>query len=132
MRLDRDLPQGTPAEWNGEIRLVTVPGGFGFQEVALFHQPTTTLVLTDLVLNLEPAKLPAALRPVVKLFGSAAPDGMPPPYLRAIIKLRRNQARDAARTLLALQPKRVIFAHGQWFAQDGTARLRRSLRWLVD
>ncbi len=132
VRLEHDLPEQAPAAWGGVIGLETVRGGLGFREVALFHRPTRTLVLTDLVLNLEAGKLPAPLRPVARAFGSVAPDGMPPPYVRAVIRLRRDEAARAAARLLALQPERVVFAHGRWFETDGAAALRRSLRWLLD
>ncbi len=131
VRLDRDLPDIAPPEWGDDIALVTVPGGLGFRELALFHRPTRTLVLTDLVLNLEAHKLPAILRPLARLLGVTAPDGMPPPYVRAVFKLRRRDAAQAASQLLVQRPDRVIFAHGRWFERDGTAALRRSLRWLV-
>ncbi|HQT78598.1 MAG TPA: DUF4336 domain-containing protein, partial [Rhodopila sp.] len=131
LRLDRDLPDGSPPEWDGAITLLTVPGGLGFHEVGLFHPASSTLVLTDLVLNLEEPKVPALFRPVLRLFGSMAPEGMPPPYLRAAVKLRRQPAAEAALRLLALRPERVIFAHGKWFERDGTDRLRRSWRWLL-
>jgi hypothetical protein len=89
------------------------------------------LVLTDLVVNIEPAKLPLIVRPAAYLLGATAPDGKAPVYLRAVVKRKGQQARDAARKLVALEPERVIFAHGQWFSQDGTARLRKSLAWLL-
>lgn len=132
VRLDHDLHETAPAAWGDGIALATVPGGLGFRETALFHQPTRTLVLTDLVVNLEAPKVPAGLRPLIRLFGMMAPDGMPPPYLRAVVKLRRRNAARAVSRLLDLKPERVIFAHGHWFMQDGTAALRRSLRWLMD
>ena len=132
VRLDRDLVDAAPPEWGDSIGLTAVPGGLGFHELALFHRPTRTLVLTDLVLNLEAHKLPAALRSLARLLGVTAPDGMPPPYLRAVIKLRRQAAARAASGLLEQRPDRVIFAHGRWFERDGTAALRQSLRWLVD
>ena len=132
VRLDRDLPDGTPAEWGRAVDLSTVPGGLGFRETALFHRPTRTLVLTDLVLNLEPAKLPAVLRPLVRLAGSAAPDGRAPPHMRAVFGARRPDAARAVFALLREGPERVIFAHGAWFERDGAARLRRSLDWLLD
>lgn len=132
IRLDHDLSDVPPAEWGDAVGVATLSGGFGFHEVALFHRPSRTLVLTDLVLNLEPPKVPAALRPLARLFGITAPDGMPPPYLRAVINIRRQQAAECASRLLDLRPERVIFAHGRWFEQNGTAALRRSLRWLLD
>ncbi len=131
VRLDHDLTDTAPALWGDAIGLVTVPGGLGFHETALFHRPTRTLVLTDLVLNLEAQKLPMAMRPLARLLGIVAPDGMPAAYLRAVIKLRRRAAARAAARLLELRPDRVIFAHGRWFERDGTAALRRSLRWLL-
>ena len=79
VRLDRDLPETAPQEWGDVIELATIPGGLGFREVALFHRPTRTLLLTDLVMNFEAAKMPAPLLPLTRLFGMMAPDGMPPP-----------------------------------------------------
>ena len=130
VRLDYDLGHSAPAAWGGAVEVVAVPGGAGFHEMALFHAPTRTLVLTDLVMSLEPHKVPAVLRPLVWLFGTLAPDSMPPPYLRAVVRWRRGEAAEAASRLVALEPERVIFAHGRWFERDGAAQLRHSLRWL--
>jgi hypothetical protein len=130
VRLDYDLGDSAPAAWGGVIEIVPVPGGGGFHEMAMFHQPTRTLVLTDLVMNLEPPKVPLLLRPLAWMFGIMAPDSMPPPYLRAVVKARHAEAARAAARLIALQPERVVFAHGRWFERDGTAALRHSLRWL--
>ncbi|WP_426958704.1 DUF4336 domain-containing protein [Muricoccus radiodurans] len=131
LRLDHDLGHAAPAEWGPEMEMVTVPGGLGFHECALFHRPSRTLVLTDLVLNLEPTKLPGLLRPMARLLGITAPDGRAPPYLRAVVKMRRAEAAEAASRLIALRPDRVIFAHGRPFEGDATGALRRSLRWLT-
>lgn len=131
VRLDQDLGSVAPDAWSQEIEQVVVPGGGGFAEVALFHKSSRTLVLTDLVVNLEPAKVPLIFRPAAYLLGSTAPDGKAPVYLRAVIKRKGQQASDAARKLVELEPERVIFAHGQWFQQDATARLRKSLAWLL-
>ncbi|KAA2215322.1 DUF4336 domain-containing protein [Pseudoroseomonas oryzae] len=131
VRLDHDLSETAPPDWGGAIQVVEVRGGAGFCEMALFHQPSRTLALTDLAMNLEAPRLPALLRGVARLFGTTAPDGMPPPYLRAAVRLRHREAAAAAERLVALRPERVIFAHGRWFERDGTAALRHSLRWLL-
>ncbi len=132
VRLDHDLPEASPPEWSGVIELETIRGGLGFSETALFHVPTRTLVLSDLALNLEIWKLPVLIRPLVRAFGSMAPDGMPPPYVRAIVRMGGSEARAATQRLLDRRPERVIFSHGRWFESDGTAKLRRSLRWLLE
>ena len=131
VRLDRDLPTESPPEWAGEIELVVVPGGAGFREVAFFHRPARTLVLTDLIVNLEADKLPLQARAFAWLTGTLAPDGKAPAYVRWIVKRRRAEAAAAVARLVALAPERVLFAHGAWFARDGTERLRRAFSWLI-
>lgn len=131
VHLDHDLDGPAPEEWGDALSLAAVPGGLGVQEMTLFHRATRTLVLTDLVVNLEAAMLPMAVRPLARLLGTLAPDGMPPAYVRGVFKLRRRAAAAAVEALLALEPERVIFAHGRWFERDGAAALRRSMRWLL-
>ena len=131
VRLDTDLGDRAPEAWEGEIAQKVVPGGLGFREVACFHRPTRTLLLTDLVLNLEGGKLPAAGRAVMRLAGTLAPDGRAPAYLRAVVSMRRREAAAAAAQLVAWAPERVIVTHGLPIEHDAAARLRHSLRWLL-
>lgn len=121
VRIDRDLPA---SEWEADVAQTIIPGGLGFCEAAFFHRRSRTLLLTDLVQNLDPAQLPWRAR----LFGLT---GSAPPYLRAIVLLNRRAARDAAARVRAWSPERVIFAHGAWFAEDAAARLEASLSWLL-
>lgn len=131
VRLDRDLADAPPEEWGGAFEQCIVPGGAGFREVAFFHGPTRTLILTDLIQNLEPDKLPFGTRLFARLTGVQAPDGKAPAYLRLVIRLRRRDARAAIERLLAWTPDRVIFSHGRWFDRDATAQLRRAFAWVV-
>jgi hypothetical protein len=121
-----------PPEWAGELEQINVPGGFGVNEVAFFHRQSRTLILTDLVENFEPQKLSRTMRPLICLAGAMAPDGKAPLHYRFAINRKREQAAAAARGIIAWAPERVIFAHGRWFESEGTRRLRRSLRWLLD
>ena len=131
VHLDRDLPSESPPEWAQDLEQAVIPGAAGFREVAFFHRPSRTLVLTDLVVNLEAGKLPLHARAFAWATGVLAPDGKAPAYLRFVVKRRAAAAREAARRLVALDPERVIFAHGRWFERDGAAQLRRSFRWLL-
>lgn len=131
VRLDRDLCPASAADWPGEVEQIEVPGAGGFCEVCLFHRASSTLILTDLVQNLEASKLPIGFRLFATLAGVTAPDGRAPIYLRATVRAKGDAARAAARRLAALKPERVIFTHGNWFKADATARLERSLRWLL-
>ncbi len=131
VRLDRDLADAPPEPWAGEIEQVVVPGAFGFREVAFFHKATRTLLLTDLIVNLEADKTPPLTRAFAQLTGTLSPNGRAPAYLRLLLRMAGEPAKAAARRLLACAPERVIFAHGRWFERDGTRELRRALSWLV-
>jgi short-subunit dehydrogenase len=130
LHIDHELGEAAPQAWGGEIDQVVVRAG-PFAEVELFHRPSRTLVLTDLVLNLEPERLPAAWRGPVRLLGASAPRGRAPAYLRALLASNRARVGEAAARLVAFAPERVIFAHGRWFEDQATQRLRRSLDWLL-
>jgi Domain of unknown function (DUF4336) len=131
VRLDRDLSEKAPPEWASDLDQAVVPGGFGFSEVDFFHRPSRTLVLTDLIVNLEREKLPPLGRAGGAVIGVLAPDGKAPLYLRMILRMRRAEAARAVARMVDWGPERVIFSHGRWFERDGAAELRRAFRWLL-
>jgi hypothetical protein len=90
-----------------------------------------TLILTDLIENFEAEKVSFLARPLVRLAGAMAPYGKAPIHLRFAINRKREAAAAVAERMLDWMPQRVIFAHGRWFDEAGTAQLRRSLRWLL-
>jgi Domain of unknown function (DUF4336) len=130
LRTHAELGEAPPPEWSGEMEHALFTGP-GFVEVAFHHHPSRSLILTDIVQAMEPARLPLPMRLLVRAVGSAAPGGGTPAYLRLVLGRRRVANRAAAERLLALGPERVIFAHGAFFAGDGAARLRRALAWLL-
>jgi hypothetical protein len=132
LKIDRELTETAPAEWAGQLDQTIIPARFLLREVAFFHRLSRTLVLTDLVVNLESEKIPLLRRPGARLLGVVAPGGKAPLYSRLLFRLNRRTAADAVWRLLAWNPARVIFSHGKWFEEDGSASLRRSLAWLLD
>ena len=131
LRIDRELNATAPEAWSAEIEQTIIAAGGGFREVAFYHLPTRTLILTDLIVNLEPQKLPFRSRTFARMTGTLAPGGKAPAYLRLLVRLRRKEARTAAARMVGWAPERVIFAHGAWFERDGAERLKRSLAWLL-
>lgn len=131
LRIDRDLNDTAPGAWSGQIEQAVVPGAGGFREVAFLHLPSRTLVLVDLVANLEAGKLPPVTRLFCRLNGMLAPQGRAAAYVRLSVRMRRSEAADALGRLIERQPERVVFAHGAWFERDGAAAARRSLAWLL-
>ena len=129
--VDEVLGDTAPREWAEDIGQCLVRGGLGISEAAFFHRPSRTLILADLVQNFEPEKTAGAAWAALTVAGSMAPDGKAPIHLRFVMRLKRDRARQAASRMIEWAPERVIFAHGRWFDRNGSAELRRSLRWLM-
>jgi pimeloyl-ACP methyl ester carboxylesterase len=129
VRFDAELGQTAPAEWADTLDQGIVPGGAGFNEVWFFHRQTKTLVLVDLIENLDPDKLPPIARLLMK--ASAATDGTTARYLRLPVRLGGADAKQAVLAIVALEPDRVIFAHGRPFESNGAAQLKRAFDWLT-
>ena len=130
VRIDAELGDLSPPNWADEIDQVLVRGPV-FKEVCFFHRASKTLVLTDLIINLEADLLPVFMRPLAHVLGIAAPDGKAPLYLRLLLRTNRREVERAARRLVKFKPERLIFTHGHWFERNATNELRRSLTWLL-
>jgi hypothetical protein len=119
-----------PRDWGEAFEQHLVGGSRVHFEVAFLHRATRTLILTDLIENLEGARLPLWLRAVARVGGVLAPDGKAPPHLRLVYTDRRALKASVER-LIAWAPERVILAHGAWIERDGTAELRRRFGWAL-
>ena len=130
IRIDRELNDDCPREWAGDLETVLIRAPL-FCEAELFDKRSRTLILTDLVQNLDPQPLSFLARAAASLLGIGKPDGMAPIYLRLVVRRGGRAAQMAAQRLISFAPERVIFAHGDWFEHRATQRLRVSLRWLL-
>jgi len=128
VRIDEDLGDIAPDAWTDLLDQGVVTGG-GFAEVWFFHRRTRTLLLVDLIEDLEPGKLPPVERQLMQVV--AATRGTTARYLRLPVRLGGETAKRSIRAIMALEPERVIFAHGATFERDGAARLRQAFDWLV-
>ena len=86
-------------------------------------------MLVDLIEHLEPDKLPPIARLLMQ--ASAATRGTTARYLRIPVRLGGPEAKKAIQAIVALEPDRVIFAHGRTFESDGAAALKRAFKWLT-
>lgn len=128
IRIDRDLAPDAPQEWAPDFSQGLVTGGAGFHEAYFFHKDTRTLLLADLIENLEPAKLHPAAR--LAMWAAGATRATTAHHVRAILRLGGEEAARSIRAMLALSPARVVFAHGRWFEDDGAKRLAAAFGWL--
>ncbi len=122
------LGDAPPPDWAAEIDQVLVAGSRLLKEVAFFHRPTRSLILTDLIENFEPERLNAPMRLIARLAGNLAPRGGPTVDMKASFTDRAALA-QAVERMLAWAPRRILIAHGAWIAQDGAAELARAFRW---
>jgi hypothetical protein len=127
LRIDHELGSSPPEAWEGEIAQRLAESGI-HREVVFFHHASRTLVLTDLIMNFEPAKMPWWMRPIIRLGGIRDPDGRVPRDIAASVRRRPGHLRDLATTMIGWEPERVILAHGRWYDGNGTAELRRAFR----
>src|SRR3546814_6954233 len=81
-------------------------------EVEFFHRASRTLVLTDLIENFEPEKLPLLARWLTKLGGAQHPDGQMPRDMRLTYKDKAT-LKAAVETMIGWNPERIILANGQ-------------------
>lgn len=129
VRFDAELGDPAPPAWSGEIGQGVIAGAGGFREMWFFHKASRTLLLVDLIENLDPRKLPPASRLLMR--AAAATGGTTARYLRPLIRFGGNETREAIAALIALEPERVIFAHGRCFTDRGTEQSRRAFAWLL-
>jgi Domain of unknown function (DUF4336) len=115
--------------WDAEIATLPVVGRL-LTEVEFYHQPSRTLILTDLIENFERQKVGSmAMRLLTWLGGVLDPDGQMPRDMR--LAFGRAELRAAVETMISWQPERIILAHGRWYQTAGTDELRRAFRWLL-
>ncbi|GHG87412.1 DUF4336 domain-containing protein [Pseudodonghicola xiamenensis] len=124
LRFDHELTGDAPPAWDGEIDQTVVKGSKVHHEAVFFHRASRTLILTDLIENFEPRKLPWWMRPLVRLAGISAPRGHMPPDMRATFDKALLGA--SVRQMLDWGPERVILAHGACYESGGSAELRRA------
>ena len=106
-------------------------GSAYIEEVVFFHKDSQTLILTDLIENFETEHFPNPLRSkAYKLVRVAAPDGQTPIDYRMTFIGHQKEAKECLEQMLAWQPEKIILAHGRCFLENGTAELRRALRWI--
>lgn len=119
-----------PSSWQGAFDQVLVPGDF-MTEVVFFHRASRTLILTDLIENFEPRRISCLpLRWLCRASGCCDPDGKMPFDLRYTFRRHRDAMRDAVRRMIALEPERIILAHGRWYPGRAVDELKRAFRWL--
>ena len=121
-----------PPPWADEIQPLPLLGAPGLGEVAFVHRASQTLICTDLLFNVrQPAtRLTALLLTMMGTRGRFAMSRVWRRYTKDRAALKASVER-----LLACEFTRVVPAHGEVFAGDGTLNVRDATRtalsWMV-
>ena len=123
---DHDLGSEARMPWAGQIDGMIVAGSTRHREAVFFHRASVTLILTDLIVNVETARLPVWARPLAWIAGIDDSDGKMPPGMR--LSFGKVPLAESVERMIAWGPERIILAHGRWYERDGVAELERAFR----
>ncbi len=125
------LEERAPSEWGDVLDVFHFTGSAAMDELVFFHRPSSTAILADLSENFSDDFVQKNWRGwqrfMARYWGIMA--GKAPLEWRLSF-FRKAKARVARDRLLALDPKQVIMAHGEWQSENGREFLSRSLGWL--
>jgi len=117
-----ELTDATPAPWQGVIEHAILETDRGLSEVALFHRPSATLVLTDVAFHMVRFDRPLD-RVFWRLFGVPAGFG---PSRTARMFLLRDRAAPFLERVQAWPFRRVLVAHGEPLEHDAAGTFARA------
>ncbi|MDI1448565.1 DUF4336 domain-containing protein [Polyangium sp. 6x1] len=121
LRIDEVLSGEAPAAWAGVFEQRHVAGAPQMEEVVFLHRPTKTLVVSDLVFNIErPEGLATKL--VLTMMGTRGK--LARSRMWTFITKDKAAWNASVREVLALDFDRLIMAHGEVVAEGAKDRVR--------
>lgn len=130
------LPQGqeltdrAPSAWSAELEQHLFKGSRFMQEAVFFHKASKTLILTDMIENIETHQMKPHQRLLYKLGDNTYPHGKTPRDLRLTFIGKKTAARASYEILKNWKPEKIILAHGQCFLENGQEELNRAFKWV--
>ena len=125
----RTLGHATASAWPDEIEQVLFAGSRAFDEFIFFHRPSSTAILTDLIVNIRAEHHTVRGRLIARIEGVTYPSGRTPLLYRWSMK-DKNLGAAAIAELLAFAPDAAVISHGEWFREIATDELRHRFSWL--
>jgi hypothetical protein len=133
LRFDVELCERVEEAWADEIDQTLFRGSPLMVEAVFFHKASRTLILTDLIENLDADSLNYWQRVVARWAGILAPNGKMPLDWRLSFRFGgREQARTELAKILSWQPENIILSHGGCIFGNGAAFIAKSFSWLME
>ena len=131
IRFDVELCEMAEDEWAEDISQTIFAGSLVMEEVIFFHMRSSTLILTDLIENLDQGTLNIWQTALAKLAGIISPHGKTPVDWRLTFILGGKQkARASLARMLEWNPDNIILSHGKCIFGNGRDFLKSSFDWL--
>ena len=109
-------PENVPEEWADELKFIPIHGAPKLSESAIYHGPSKTLILADLIFNLPPTTKGWTRFFLRVMSGIKTYPGMSR-LLKFCVKDRQAFS-ESLRHLGSLDFKRIIVAHGDPIEKD--------------
>ena len=107
---------------------VLIEGVPRVNEVVFFHVPSRTLIITDLLFNIEQPRGWQS-RLVLTLVGARG--RVAQSRLWRLVTRDRKAAAESIRRMLSWEPERVVMAHGAILTRDAKLRAQAGLSWML-
>ena len=128
--IDAVLGDDAHLAWAGTLDQVVVRGNRITTEVAFFHRPSATALMTDLVQQMPVGWFHGWRAVVARLDRMTAPEPSVPRKFR-VATTDRATARAAVERILAWPVERLVMAHGTPIGTGGHEALVRAFAWLT-
>lgn len=127
LMFDRVLGEAPEPDWDGEAEHVLIAGSPTMGEAAFYHPASRSLLVTDLLLNVD-ASCPSGLRLWARLNGVCGV----PATARIVRPTYRDRAaaRASAERILRWDFQRIVPCHGAVIEAEARAVFARAVRWL--
>lgn len=115
-----------PAEWAGQVELAAIEGAPSFGEVAMFHVPSRTLIVCDLIMNFPH---PGSWWEKLLLGAGIGRHRSPGTSRRFKSAIRDPEAfRQSIRRVMEWDFETVVVGHGEPIRSDAKSRTREAFQ----
>lgn len=116
------------APWGDQLSYLNIKGAPKMSEIVLFHKPSKTLIVTDLIFHIHQCKN-LRTRLLFKIVGSYRKVAQSRVW-RLIVKDRQAASQSAAE-VFGWNFQRVVMAHGEVLEVDARMQMAHALRWML-
>lgn len=133
LKFEAALENQPPDDWGDELEMIWFNGSPVLDEIVFFHRSSKTAILCDLSENFSERFITQHWkgwkRWIAKPWGITEGKGYAPLEWRLSF-FNRKATRQARDRLLALEPEKVVMAHGEIQHENGVDYLKQSFGWL--